>query len=170
MTNYARGIAKERAFVQLMLERGCAYAYRTAGSHSLFDVIAIGADAQVFLTQIKRTKLKGKAHYLNALACLHLENFAESINYRDHKHITVTWAVWVDRDKWYEYTLYCANLSPYAGGRLATNHITREYWAHRDGWLWVGEDGVVWKVVEGVVMEDNNAWKVLPARRIQDPR
>lgn len=171
-SNYARGVEKEHAFVRLMLSRDCVYAYRTAGSHSMFDVIAVGEDSQVYLTQIKRTKIRNKAHYLNAPACLQLQQFADNIDYCNNPHMTLTWAVWVDYRGWTEYTLYWVGEFPLpnARGRLAANHIKRAYRAHQEGWVWVDQHSRVWKVVEGVVIGDNNAWKVLPKRRIQDPR
>lgn len=56
MTNYKRGYETERKIVNELKKKGYL-AVRTAGSHSLFDVIAIN-DKEVLLIQAKRTKKK----------------------------------------------------------------------------------------------------------------
>jgi len=50
-TNYQRGVYYERKTVNLLREQGY-HAQRTAGSHGLFDVIAVG-HGQVRLINIK---------------------------------------------------------------------------------------------------------------------
>ena len=60
MTNYRRGYDIERKIVNQLKKEGYV-AVRTAGSHSLFDVIAINED-EILLIQAKRTK----TGYINA--------------------------------------------------------------------------------------------------------
>lgn len=53
MTNYRRGIAKERELQKLLEESGYE-TMRTAGSHGLFDVIAFGPNVRCI--QVKRVE------------------------------------------------------------------------------------------------------------------
>jgi Holliday junction resolvase len=55
-TNYARGYFAETKAVEELQHRGYT-AWRSAGSHSPTDVIAISS-SKVLLVQVKRTKLK----------------------------------------------------------------------------------------------------------------
>lgn len=55
MSNYAKGAAKERSVISKLIETGCSYAARIAGSHSEFDVIG-GDNKYVYFVQSKSTK------------------------------------------------------------------------------------------------------------------
>jgi len=57
MTNYRRGVTAERKALKVLEEAGYIVA-RTAGSHSPFDVVAVGPNGVRFI-QVKRVKEGG---------------------------------------------------------------------------------------------------------------
>lgn len=54
MSNYQKGAAKERTTINKLIDMGCSYACRVAGSHSEFDVIGSYEQYTVYV-QVKST-------------------------------------------------------------------------------------------------------------------
>lgn len=104
MTNYQRGVEKERHLVDRLLECGALWAYRTAGSHSRFDVIGLSQDS-IVLAQVKRTKQRDAEPYLSGHECLKLQRLWLELDASFQPLVKLTWAVWVNRIGWYEYVL-----------------------------------------------------------------
>lgn len=55
MSNYSRGYALENQVVKKLLAKGWV-AWRSAGSHSPCDVVAVDKEGQVHFIQLKKTK------------------------------------------------------------------------------------------------------------------
>jgi Holliday junction resolvase len=91
MTNYRRGVEKERECMRILEAAGYETA-RTAGSHGLFDVIAIN-HLGVRLIQLKRSK-DGKWGQDYELAKEKLLQLPKIPN------ITREIWIWVDRQGW----------------------------------------------------------------------
>lgn len=54
MSNYKRGAAKERTTLDKLVEMGCSYVCRVAGSRTEFDVVASN-DTHTLYVQVKST-------------------------------------------------------------------------------------------------------------------
>jgi hypothetical protein len=81
--NYVAGVAKERLTVNWYKARGW-HAQRTAGSHSLIDVIAWEPGGTVHLCQIKRTKDGAwkDANWHRLMACMPMQGRTYAFVYR----------------------------------------------------------------------------------------
>lgn len=95
MTNYKRGVRKERQLIKELETAGYA-AMRTAGSHGLFDVIAIRPPSIVRLIQVKR----GKTESAVRRDCELAEEQLREHGLTSSGSITVELRGWLDNQGW----------------------------------------------------------------------
>lgn len=97
-TNYDRGRETEYKIIHELTEKGFINAGRTAGSHGMFDIVAVKPGEHVVFIQAKRSK---EVITFERLYKEDLDKILDALPHMPEQVQCEAW-VWVDRKGWHQ--------------------------------------------------------------------